>query len=853
MTKRITNLFLLVFLFATISNSIMAQVVDTRSFRTIADFETPEGANFFRDPGGSGQTTGVIFQDEDGLYITYRNHNVEVVNPDTESTGSLELGIVWNTSDTLEWFEPTAGGFASHYVRLYSNPDMANVVGKRFFPGEAIEVFLYGDGKGNRFKFMVRDALFNLEGSEWITVDWTGWKRLTWDYNDAANVFGWVNGNGEMDLNADGAGHFYFDSFHITRDVDGTTEDVLFYFDDFRIVESKFDVDFNITDANGTEIVSIEGVTYDQGQTDFQYFPGEYEFFVQKDGFLTYNGTFTVDDEGITVDVTLDAGTDPEYAVTFTILDTEGELLNDFIITVNGESGPVNENVFNLTPGYYTYTVVKDLFFDTAGSFKVLDANLFINVELNEIPDVYDNLYLKWDVASTSGNAQHRDETYSVWVASVTDDQQEFDAEDYEMIFEETLSSQDPNWVYQPRMVELSGYQSQNIRVAFRHFNSTDNDRVVIDNVRIEAIDRVEEVTDLYLVEDFEGGLPEDFDPLTFDPFVPDAYDDTWLPENWSAIDNDGDEFNWYFSIHLEQDLSYYTHMLSQSHDATEGALTPDNWLVTPYIELPMVIFYNVSFNVVDVDGNPITDAVISLNGIKYDAGDYDFILSSGEYNYEVTLDDYIPVSGTVTVERDDIAVDVTLLLPEVYEVTFIVDMRESASFAPGETDIYMTGNFPGWDFAIPGTYPEQQLNPTNNVFFFTQTLQMVGGTYNYKYFEGASLDGAEWPGEPFRQIVVEGNMEVTDVFGVQVSVDEIAESAQASIFPNPASNKVEISTINNMSKVIVFNISGQQVYTSSAAGTTHIINLDGFNEGIYLVQVVTSKGVATQKLQVLK
>jgi len=852
MTKRITHLFLLLFFFVGISNSILAQG-DENPFRPIADFDAPEGVNFFRDPGGSGQTTGVIFQNEDLEYITYRSHNVETVNPATESIGSMELGIVWNLSDTLEWFEPTAGGFASHYVRLWSEPGNANVDGKRFLPGQAIEVYLYGDGKGNRFRFMVRDALFNLEGSEWITVDWTGWKRLTWDYNDAANVFGWVNGNGEMDLNAEGAGHFYFDSFHITRDVDGTTEDVLFYFDDLRIVEAKFDVDFNIAGADGSEVVSIEGVTYDQGQTDFQYFPGEYEFFVQKDGFLTYNGTFMVDDQGITVDVTLDAGTDPEYDVTFTVLDTEGGLLSDFIISINGEAAPLNDNVFNLTPGYYTYTVVKDLFFDTAGSFKVLDANLFINVELEEIPDVYDNIYLKWDVASTANTVEFRAETYSVWVATVADDQQEFNPEDYEMVFEETLGTDISNWVYQPRMVELSGYQSQNIRVAFRHFNSTDNDRVVIDNVRIEALDRVEEVTDLYLDEDFEGGLPEGFDPNTFDPGQPDAYDDTWLPENWSAINNDTDTLNWYFAIRLNQDLSYQTHMRSQSYDPDAGALTPDNWLVTPYIELPMVISYNVAFNVVDVDGNAITDAKITFNGMEYEAGDYDIAATSGEYAYEVSLEGYITESGTVTVGREDVAVDVTLLLPEVYEVTFIVDMRESASFEPGETNIYMSGTFPGWDFAVPGTYPEQQLNPTNNVFFFTQTLQMIGGTYSYKYFDGTSLDDAEWPGEPFRQIVVDGDMEITDVFGMQVSVDEVADAAQASIFPNPASNRVQISTASNMSRVVVFNISGQQVYTHSAEGISHTINLDGFNEGIYLIQVVTSKGVATQKLQVVK
>lgn len=55
-----------------------------------------------------------------------------------------------------------------------------------------------------------------------------------------------------------------------------------------------------------------------------------------------------------------------------------------------------------------------------------------------------------------------------------------------------------------------------------------------------------------------------------------------WLPEGWQAIDNDGDGFNWYFAVRQG-----VPSLRSQSYDAAnDAALTPDNWLILPEIDL---------------------------------------------------------------------------------------------------------------------------------------------------------------------------------------------------------------------------------------------------------------------------
>ncbi len=55
-------------------------------------------------------------------------------------------------------------------------------------------------------------------------------------------------------------------------------------------------------------------------------------------------------------------------------------------------------------------------------------------------------------------------------------------------------------------------------------------------------------------------------------------------PEGWLLIDNDGDGLNWYWD---EFEGEYY--ILSQSWTADTGPLTPDNWIVTPAIDLTEV------------------------------------------------------------------------------------------------------------------------------------------------------------------------------------------------------------------------------------------------------------------------
>jgi hypothetical protein len=341
-------------------------------------------------------------------------------------------------------------------------------------------------------------------------------------------------------------------------------------------------------------------------------FPGVYQYFVKKAGYLTANGTFEVDDADMTIPVELSTGTDPEYLVTFTVLDIEGELITDAAISIDGDAMPVGQYTFNANPGFYHYVVSRSGFYPSEGMVTVINSNVFVNVELVQDPAIFNNIILSWDVTATATDAAIRAEHYSVWVAPMEEGDYTFNAEDFEMVYEETLD-QIPAWDYQKRAIEISGYHNSNVRVAFRHHNVTAMERLVIDNVEITALRTGDYPCHCFIGRFQKMALADPIDP-------------EWLPVGWT-IDADADGRNWFFGV-LDGD----GYMASRSRLANNNPLTPDNWLVTAQITLPLVVFYDITFVVKDQDGNDVAGATITINGQALEAGVYTYSAPNGTY-----------------------------------------------------------------------------------------------------------------------------------------------------------------------------------------------------------------------------
>jgi hypothetical protein len=189
--------------------------------------------------------------------------------------------------------------------------------------------------------------------------------------------------------------------------------------------------------------------------------------------------------------------------------------------------------------------------------------------------------FLSWDVCPSANTPGFRAEYYSVWISTTGNTPEDFTT----MLFDETLSTEHPNWEYENRQVSLDEYANMTVYVAFRHHDITDMDRIVIDNVKLYSVDSDGEEEMVYLFEDFQGGID---DPLGED----------WLPEGWVAIDADGDGINWYFGNREGEGA-----MRSESWNG--DPLTPDNWLVTPSVLLGTVGIDQLTEVTVNVFPNP--------------------------------------------------------------------------------------------------------------------------------------------------------------------------------------------------------------------------------------------------------
>ena len=69
------------------------------------------------------------------------------------------------------------------------------------------------------------------------------------------------------------------------------------------------------------------------------------------------------------------------------------------------------------------------------------------------------------------------------------------------------------------------------------------------------------------------------------------------------------------------------------------------------------------------------------------------------------------------------------------------------------------------------------------------------------------------------------------------------------SYYPNPTSNVVHLSSLNNIERVSIYTILGQKVIDQSVNATTSEINIANLVTGSYLMQVSANGKTATYKI----
>lgn len=168
-------------------------------------------------------------------------------------------------------------------------------------------------------------------------------------------------------------------------------------------------------------------------------------------------------------------------------------------------------------------------------------------------------IFLYYDVAASDD--EYFAEHYKVVVSTTGNEEADFD--EGTVVFEETLTETESYWDFATREIDLSEFAGQVVYIAFVHYDCTDQGRLLINNVKVEAVE--DEDHDLPFAENFE------------------TYEDTGdflATSGWISIDADGDGNNWFLYETSDKQV-----MASESWAG--GALTPENWLITPEIKFP--------------------------------------------------------------------------------------------------------------------------------------------------------------------------------------------------------------------------------------------------------------------------
>ncbi len=166
----------------------------------------------WKQPDYSGTTVGILA----GTELLQSN---TVYVPGTAPYKSARLNYVWDTSET------------SHTIRMYLYTGTPR--GIVFDNTYILQCYVFGDGSYNKFRFAVDDkyptaAGENHEVSPWYTIDWVGWKLLSWDLG-IGETGEWL---GDGILN----GNMIIDSFQMTYDQENGAATGTVYFDELRLI-----------------------------------------------------------------------------------------------------------------------------------------------------------------------------------------------------------------------------------------------------------------------------------------------------------------------------------------------------------------------------------------------------------------------------------------------------------------------------------------------------------------------------------------------------------------------------------------------------------------------------------------
>jgi hypothetical protein len=234
-------------------------------------------------------------------------------------------------------------------------------------------------------------------------------------------------------------------------------------------------------------------------------------------------------------------------------------------------------------------------------------------------------------------------------------------------------------------------------------------------------------------------------------------------------------------------------------------------------------------FDIKNVQGEFIDNAIITLNGVTYPVGDnqiagllpdikYPFSISSpgyDTYEAEVTLTSGIPEQSiTISMEMSKLLID------------FIIK-----------------------DFATSELIPDAAIRIDGNTYekgFYT--FELIPEVYTYSVLH-------EKYTTRYGQLVVKSTSQTItiELKALDTSIETIDNNDHVTLRPNPAYDYIHIDAGETIHNVNIYNLSGILLHSNEIQKQSATLSVSALRSGLYLVEILTPNGRFLRKLQIIK
>ncbi len=350
------------------------------------------------------------------------------------------------------------------------------------------------------------------------------------------------------------------------------------------------------------------------------------------------------------------------YTVTFIVEDEASNPITDAVITLGGNQNSEGNYIFqNIYPGTYDYSVAREGYVTHNGQIEVLDADVTETVVLLEgtTPEYQVYFMLNMADAIAEGDLAFDPEihevyltgTFSGWAMPGTDES-----------FRLQAVNGNQQWYHLELFAEAGQHEYKFFLVedeatwSIGEWAGGSNRSISIEKNK-PVFNRFGDITTFSVTLDIvnESGAPLHDAIVTI-----------------NGIENDPGNHSFHYVAPGDYEMmvkktGYITHYQQFLVEDEDLALT----IVMEAEEEPL---FTLTFIIENEDGQPITDAIITLNDVVYDAGNYVFEdLHPGTYIYAVDKAGYENYHGEAVIVDQDVTELVVLIGIE----TFVTDFSE--------------------------------------------------------------------------------------------------------------------------------------------------------------------------------